>query len=819
MGLSTTIIGKLHVHHLPRIFLLGAAACSASAWAQESGTSPEESSRLEEIVVTAQRREQSLADVPISVTALSRDRMDQQGVRRIDDIARLTPGISFARADARNGQAATISIRGISSGAGASTTGIYIDDTPIQIRSLGYSSFNTFPAVFDVERVEVLRGPQGTLFGAGSEGGTVRFITPEPNLQETSAYVRSEIASTQHGDETYEGGAAIGGPIVANRIGYRVSGWYRRDGGYVDRTDWDRTTRTATTTIEENANWQDSYVGRAALAFAPTEGLRITPSVYYQRLKANDSPNYWRTLSDPGEGEFFNGNSLRQQSVDRFYLPALKVEWELGRLSLVSNTSYFNRHNEATNDYSAFEAGLWTGNPFFPAGFFAPTRQVNDQSNITQEFRLQSNQDDARLNWVVGAFYSHSRQTAKQFVQDTFLPGLYSAITGCSFTDPPPPRIPPLPNSCPPAAGFGQPLADGLYTFVADPIIARDDQMALFTQLDYALTDKLTLIAGLRMSKTEVEATADYRGPVVGPPVSDSGSQEEEPITPKFGISYDINDDNMVYATAAKGFRIGGYNPRVGLPCAPFLTALGLFDSTGAPAAPTLFSSDTVWSYELGSKNTLADGRVQLSSSVYFIDWEDIQQGIALQCGFTFVANLGSATSKGFDVDAQFDLTSNLRFGLSVGYGEAEYDETVRGGPAATNNLVTDGDRIPGSPWSGSAYTQLAFTAFGERKGYARLDYQYSARQDGVIGANNPSNGSFNPNAVFIPPRTSVLSMRAGVNWSSGLELAAFVNNVTDSQPTLTQALSGGLGPVMPSLYQHTTLRPRTFGLTMTYRY
>jgi iron complex outermembrane recepter protein len=798
---------------------MGASLLSIGAGAQEAGTPAEDAARLEEIVVTAQRREQSLADVPISVTALSRDRMDQQGVRRIDDIARLTPGVSFARADARNGQAATISIRGIASGAGASTTGIYIDDTPIQIRSLGYSSFNTFPAVFDVERVEVLRGPQGTLFGAGSEGGTVRFLTPEPNLQETGAYVRSELASTQDADETYEGGAAIGGPIIANKLGYRVSAWYRRDGGWVNRTDWDRTTRTPTATIEENANWQDSYVGRAALAFAPTDSLKITPSVYYQKLEANDSPNFWATLSDPGEGEFLNGNSLRQRSEDRFYLPALKIEWDLGSVSLVSNTSYFNRHNEATNDYSAFEAGLWTGNPFFPAGFFAPTRQVNDQNNITQELRLQSNSEGARLNWVVGAFYAHARQTAKQFVQDTFLPGLYNAITGCNFTDPPPPRIPPLPNSCPPASGFGQPLADGLYTFVADPIIARDDQIAVFTQLDYNVTDKLTLIAGLRLSKTEVEAAADYRGPVVGPPVSDGGSQEENPVTPKFGISYDINDDNMVYATAAKGFRIGGYNPRVGLPCSPLLAALGLFDSNGVPAAPTLFDSDTVWSYELGSKNTLLDGRVQLSSSVYYIDWENIQQGVGLQCGFTFVANLGSATSKGFDIDAQLEVTSKLRLGVSVGYGEAEYDETVRGGPTATNNLVTEGDHIPGSPWSGSAFTQYNFVAFGERKAYARLDWQYQAKQGDLIGANNPLNGSFNPNAVFVPPKTSVLSARAGLNWSSGLELAAFVNNATNARPTLSQALSGGLGPVMPTLYQRTTLRPRTYGLTLTYRY
>src|SRR6185503_14870062 len=146
------------------------------------------------------------------------------------------------------------------------TTGIYIDDTPIQVRTIGYSSFNSFPAVFDVDRVEVLRGPQGTLFGAGSEGGTVRFLTPTPSFNKTSAYLRSELGNTQDGDLSGELGAAVGGPI-SDSVAYRVSGWFRRDGGTVDRANWDRTTRTATGTSDDNANWQNSLVGKAALLF------------------------------------------------------------------------------------------------------------------------------------------------------------------------------------------------------------------------------------------------------------------------------------------------------------------------------------------------------------------------------------------------------------------------------------------------------------------------------------------------------------------------------------------------------------------------
>jgi outer membrane receptor protein involved in Fe transport len=767
----------------PQILVLGALGVSTL-----SGNVLAQEDSLEEVVVTAQRREERLSDVPISVSAYGQEQLDDRGVRSIDDIARLTPGVTFARTDQRNGAASNISIRGISSAAGAATTGIYIDDTPIQIRSLGYSAFNAFPQVFDLERVEVLRGPQGTLFGAGSQGGTLRFITPQPSLVTRSLYVRSEASQTQEGDLSYEGGAAFGAPLIENKLAFRVSAWHRRDGGWVDRTDWSRDTRTPTTVLDEDANRQDSTVARLALTYAPTDSLRITPSLYYQNLELHDTPSFWATLSDAGNDSFYNGNTVSAASEDRFYLPALKVEWDLGAVSLVSNTSYFNRNNEAVNDYSAFESGIWAANPFFAPGFFAQALQFNQQNNLTQELRLQSNDPAARTSWVLGTFYSHSRQTAKQFVQDTFLPSL-------------------IPMEI--VFGPGATLADGLYTFVADPIIARDDQIAIYGQMDFKATDKLTLTAGLRASKTEVDASAQYRGPVVGPAVDDSGSQEEEPITPKIGASYKLNNDHMVYASAAKGFRIGGYNPRVGTPCNGQLASLGL------TAAPSLYDSDTVWAYELGSKNALLDGRVRLSSSVFYIDWQDIQQSVVLNsCGFLFVTNLGSATSKGADVQADVQLLDNLLLNVSVGYTDAQYDETVQGGPSAATNLVTKGDHIVGSPWTGAVAAQYTFSAFGGRDAYARLDYQYQSGQTDRVPANNPANGTFDSRNLFQVPQTDLLSARVGTTWS-GVDVSIFANNLLDSRTILSRASNPGPVP----FFQLSTFRPRTFGLTATFRY
>src|SRR5579872_6571497 len=229
---------------LTRSTLVAIALCgwfvSTPGFAETPVKAAADSDGLQEIIVTAERREERLQDVPISVSAFSQEKLDAQGLRNIDDLARLSPGVAFSRngmaaSSNYNDESSDINIRGIDSTAGTSTTGIYIDDTPIQSRHLGFGAVNAFPALFDLDRVEVLRGPQGTLFGAGAEGGAVRFISPQPGLTHYSGYLRSEASSTRAGDPSYEIGAALGGPIVDNTLGFRVSASYRRDGGWVDR--------------------------------------------------------------------------------------------------------------------------------------------------------------------------------------------------------------------------------------------------------------------------------------------------------------------------------------------------------------------------------------------------------------------------------------------------------------------------------------------------------------------------------------------------------------------------------------------------------
>src|SRR6202051_1021889 len=250
--------GVLFLHTL----IVGAAAClttPASANDAASATEPAAAGGLEEIVVTATRREESINRVPISVTAFSQDMIDQKGIKDFQDIVRFTPGVTI---DATGTNA--ISIRGISSSGGAGTTGIYIDDTPIQMRALGFNPDDTLPKTFDLDRVEVLRGPQGTLFGAGSEGGTVRYIMTQPSVTKESSYAKGELSFTQYGEPSYEAGLAHGGPIIDGVLGFRASAWYRKDGGWIDRVD--PTTRAV---VDKNANREESLVLRLAALWQP----------------------------------------------------------------------------------------------------------------------------------------------------------------------------------------------------------------------------------------------------------------------------------------------------------------------------------------------------------------------------------------------------------------------------------------------------------------------------------------------------------------------------------------------------------------------
>jgi outer membrane receptor protein involved in Fe transport len=732
---------------------------------------------MSEIVVTATRRAENISRVAASVVAMNQAALDVRGVKDISDISRITPGLVLNPNGF--GTQADISIRGISSQVGAATTGIYIDDTPIQTRVVGYSATNTYPQVFDLDRVEVLRGPQGTLFGAGSEGGTIRFITPQPSLTRYSAYVRTEVASTDGGDPSYEGGVAVGGPIVQNTLGFRVSLWDRHDGGYVDREDLNPAL-AGTATLHKNVNWADTQVGRAAFTWAPNDRLTITPSIFFQNRNLNDIGTFWEGYSAPGAGRFVNGQPLAQPDHDHFILPALHAQYELPGVTLISDTSMFQRRDRMIDDYSTLIPAIFTPPMnFVPSdpNYSAYALMVNKQTVWTEELRAQSSDPSARLTWTTGVFLSQSAQKAYETIVDPN----FGEVLGA-----------------PPEDVLGLPLIDGKYSLIANGE-GVDKQAALFGEANYRITDKLKLTAGVRVARASFAGDAYATGPFLGDTIVQPRSTvTETPVTPKAGISYQLDEANLFYFTASKGYRIGGTN----MPLSSFCDIA----AQGYSSVPASYSSDDVWSYELGSKNKLFDRRLQIEASVYHIDWSNIQQLVYISnCGQQFVDNLGQATSNGFDL--QFDARLPHGFGLdgSVGYTDTTFSKTIP-------YLVQKGDHIDTQPWSATLGASYDHPTFGDHDVYARLEYTYHSKS-ATTPVTDPANGGYDPTALPAPA-TNYLDLRGGVRWS-GYDVSLFVDNLTNAHPDLTRYSEVIGNPV----HRDFTFRPLTVGVTAAYRY
>lgn len=794
-----------------------ALAVASPGWAQDGqGSQAEDASRAtssqDDIIVTATRREESIRDVPQSVAAFSQELMDKQGVRDVGDIARLTPGITFNRF---GNLGSSISIRGISSGAGAATVGVYIDDTPINQRatiSSGNFSSNAYPQIFDLERVEVLRGPQGTLFGASSEGGTIRFITPEPSLTDLSVYARGELASTAGGANSYEGGVAVGGPIVEDKLGFRGSVWYRSDGGYVDRLD-SRTGRVD----DKNANEQRTLAARFALRWQPTERLTITPSIFYQKIDLDDTRTILYPLTDPrftylnytdlSKNRFGQAYPLQQPFKQNFVLPALKLEFDGDGFDVISNTSYYRRKEHGITDFTPFEVPLWTliftGRPVpLPTnpGDVATGTDFQRNKFFTQEIRFQNDNPDARLNWTVGGFYSKNKVETFRSVENTFL-GQLLQDNGLPCA---------TPAQCIVVA-FGVPLAQGRYLFVGNTT-TWDEQLAGFGQVDFKITDKIKLTGGIRVARTKFKFENFADGPVNGPPAprTDVGSTTETPVTGKIGVSYQAENGNLYYASVSDGFRIGGANvPIYNRGC----------DVNAVGGVPPTYDSDRTRNYEAGAKLNLANNAILVDGSVFLIKWKNRIGNVSIPpvgaCPLSFTDNLGDVTSYGFDLAVRVRPTRGLTLSAAVGDANATYDRDFFPTTTQTKPTVSKGDAIDGSrttiTLSGDYEWQIASgTDF-----YLRADYTYTGRNDRTPDL-NPANAIYDPTAPNDPGRANnVVNARIGARWR-GIDLSAFVNNLFDENRLID---TGSFGPGSPLHGSFLTNRPRTFGVTAAYRY
>jgi len=836
----------------------GAQTAPASA---EAGTADQASSGLQEVVVTATRHEEALSKVPISVTALTQDDMDLKGIKDFQDIVRFTPGVSIDTSGTN-----AISIRGISSSAGAGTTGIYLDDTPIQMRSVGFNPDDTLPKTFDLARVEVLRGPQGTLFGSGSEGGTVRYILTEPSTTLSTTYVRAEAAYTQYGEPSYELGVAHGQPIIDGTLGFRASAWYRSDGGWINRVDPNTGAQT-----EANANHSGTAMLRLAGIWQPASSFTVTPSIIYQSTKKHDESTYWPAYSNPGEGQFNNATPERIPVDDQWYLPALKLQWDLGKSQIISNTSYYHRKELTGYQGTVYDLGFfqllgWPSNPLFgglgcladtppdcpwyplldgngihlPAGFTSfqtPNTITNRQQSYVQELRWQSNDDTSRWRWTVGAFWQLAKEGSIENLSDPTgqIDNFFTYLYGDTATDLFGPYY-----SCPTNANYPYIPACSIYY---NTNTTFDRQIAAYGEVSFNFTDRLRLTLGERVAHTtfEIRNYADGLenfGPIVldangvGIPLAQRvASTTSNPNTPKASLSYQMNPSNLFYVSYAKGFRVGGGNPSLPSYCDADLAAAGFPNG-----APLTYDPDSTQNYEIGSKNAFGNN-FRIATSVYYIKWKCIQQSvyIAGSCGLQFITNVGNAISKGFDLQAEANV-GPMYFDFAAGYNSARFDGNSPIVNDAGQPLVVNGDAISGQasingapgtnpPWNVAVGAEYRFKPF-QHDAFVRVDWEYQSRNPWLAALQDPATSQFVPSqvpAAYTLPSTTFTSFRAGLNLGEW-QVSAFVDNVFDTHSVINYALGQAdtyaVGIVNPPTVQQNqyTFRPRTVGVTATWR-
>jgi iron complex outermembrane receptor protein len=761
--------------------LVCASMMCGFADATQAAEGASEDNTLAEVVVTATRRQEDVQKVPISIAAFSAVDLAASGVKGVDELTALTPGVEFDQNAAYgSGTLTNIAIRGISSLQGSSTTGIYLDDTSLGMHVTPTSVFgNPYPVAFDLNRIEVLRGPQGTLFGAGSEGGTVRFIPKAPSLTDYSGQVSGEFGGTDGGDPSYEGGVAYGGPIVPDKLGFRVSAWYRLDGGYVDRVS----PLPGNAIVQNDANWQNEWATRVAFVVAPTDGLKITPSFSAQSTHKNDTSAFFGYLSDPSNGIYDNGRLQRQPTTDRLYVSAVKVEMDFGWSALTSISSYTYRTANALIDYTngvpfSFLTPQYNGqplpNPLTISSLLpvspddASTSYYNLRQRVyAQELRLASSNPGAPLTWLGGVYYSYANQSEPYFQYSAFVSEL---------------------------AGF--PANSVIYSIAPTN---TNTQVAAFGQIDYKISQALTGTLGVRVARlTTKQVTAN--GGFDNVSGTDSNSAHDTPVTPKGTLSYQIDASNMVYASIGKGYREGGVNPAIPPPplCAPITQP---------------YQPDSLWSYEVGAKDRFFGGNLQVDSSAYHIVWNNIQTLLPLSCGYSYVFNGGQTDTNGFDVAVQANITSNWKLRLSTAYVKSDYTKNVSGVDSIGNPtpFIQSGDtvgvppQVP-SPWSATIAPEYDFTLAGMR-GSVRIEDIFHSHNSGPYVTTVNS---------FLPadPSTNLVNIRSSLAWDR-YDIGLFINNALNSRPRIGQSNDGGGSPIIVER----TFRPLTVGMNGAYRF
>ena len=743
---------------------------------------------LEEIIVTATKRAESAQSLPLSVSSISGDELRERGLTEFFDYAVTIPNLSFGAVTDGILSNRTISLRGIE---GTNTTGFYIDDTPI--------TETIDPRILDLERIEVLRGPSGTLYGARSLGGTIRQITRRPDFDRTSGWVRGELSSSRRSDDlNYLVSGSVNVPF-SEQVAARFSGLYENRAGVFDRhvgTIADHLGAPATLmgppqSIVEDVDSQEVRAVQADLLVEPTDALSIRARIMHQQTDLDGFP-----LADIDPDNFIHNRDfdVDEGGEDEWTLYTLNLNYATDHGEFTSATSWFDRKTfeiEASGSFINFLQAL----PGEAGGFglfgvigvrpvTSPIFQELNFETFVQEVRFASDLDGP-WNFVVGAFYQDTEDV------ESYQPRNYARGLNENFAELQ--RVLGIPGPLEAIWPFG----DLVFTNHNPTDV---EEIGIFGEATFDLTDRFSVVFGTRWFDTTVEFVDRQAGLAAGVPLGEDepltnvppveGKQNEDGFIFKGALEFQATDDVFLYASVAEGFRLGGANSPIPdtLGCPENLAELGLQDvDTGS------YVSDDLVSYEAGIKTNLNPG-TRLNATVFHIDFDDIQQRIQLICGFQFRGNFGAARSRGAELELTTRPIDNLNLALNVGYTDAHFTETVAG-------VNQDGDPLQFVPeWTASLVVDyIVPEALLDMDLFLRLDVSYVDHSLSFVNAQPRSRASYEQ-----------IGLRAGLS-NERYKAALFVRNLTDKIANLGDNRS--IAAETPGRPRWVVSRPRTIGV------
>lgn len=792
---------------------------------------------LEEITVTATRRAQGVQDIPYNISAMTGEQLEAAGVVSLSDLTRTIPGIAYADLGIRSaGVNNQLILRGLNANAQGSIGAFINNLTPAGVSTyMDNTPFFLNLKMNDLERVEVLRGPQGTLYGAGSVGGTLRFIFNKPDTEAYSARINAGFNAVEDSDELGYTVDAVANLPLTDRAALRIAAGYEDQAGFIDGRRLavggfenpslaDPTdpfgSPLATEAVEDIDDAEQWYL-RMSLLWNITDNVEA----YLTYMRQEDDADAFAMQSDsalPGAEERAFDQYFTSPLKREIDLVSLELDIDLGFARLESSTSYTRNHDENDGDLS----GLAMVNDIFAGGFaFGGFPATNGRlasyyegestvESVTQELRIVSNDEDSRLQWVAGFYY---QDIDTDFFEVITVPGFadYANTPGHPFT-----AFLPVP----PFLSWAN-IISGPPTFVSsDAVFAETfftydrpqeiEDIALFGELTYHVTEDWQITFGARVFWNENRSTLTSTFPLFGAIAAQDGldptglniaegSDDVQDEIFKVNTSYDVNDDLMVYFTWAEGFRRGGAN------------AFPLTGFNAEDPSQLTYQPDTVTNYEVGIKGTLGN-RLTYTAAVYRVDWDDAQvAGTFLPSGFQAVVNANEARTEGIELEARLRATDQLTISGGYTYTDAEFKEDFAT-PLGPSDVFpdfsgSDGNKLPGVPESIGTwavdYVQPA-TFFGASELHLRVDGYY---RSSVVTASSPLSAQYERLDGFDIWNASISL------YNDKWRVSAYVKNLTDELGITSVVRDFAVA----DLNQSTDIitRPRTIGMTIGYSF